>query len=400
MPLIFPVADAGAIDSVPAVLATSSDVPGVNFGSATIPAPPNFQSQVGSWNLEHQGPLVPDQYDRPLFNDYGFVVRAKTDEGEDILLWTFVYRQQGPEIIINNDVTQTCFIAGKFSDTEKIHMHDLPYISKGQNIEDYFTPSSIKFETTSNSVTWSIAGRELIYAPPYWHAKGTHAGVELDLTMTPRGDCFFHVANFEDHFDTKTHTGVAGGNIHLRVNGTIKANGKTYTITNGHGVHERILMAGFVPERINYMGKGGSPWIHGWGEQLSFFTISRDTGHNAQLSVNVDGETLAVQGPGWVITKEREQWLDPKTKQANPRKWTIFATTQKGKFEATITGYARWYYTWTRRGGILVVHTFMCDTVMTFTRNDGSVINEKGVGVVEYMRTLYNQNHTQLVESL
>lgn len=399
MPLVFPASDFGAVSSVSEIF-VASDVPVVKYGTASIPAPPSLAAQIGDWKIEDQGPLVADNYQGPLFNDYGFVVRAKSDEGEDIALWTFMYRQQGPEIIIDNDVTQTCFIAGKFSDTEKAHMHDVPFISKGQNIEDYYTPSTMEHKISSDSISWTVDQRELGYAPPHWYAKGTHADVEIDLKLTPRGTCFYHVASFEEKFDKEKQKGLAGGNNHLRVNGTIKANGKTYTITNGHGVHERIIMAGFVPERINYMGKAGSPWIHGWGEKLSFFTISRATGHNAQTSINVDGETIAVEGAGWVSTKEVEQWLDPKTKQVNPRKWTVQATTEKGKFEASVIGFARWYYTWTRRGGVLVVHTFMCDVVMTFTRNDGSVISEKGVGIVEYMRTLYNQNQTQLVESL
>ncbi|KAK4938697.1 hypothetical protein LTR10_020880 [Elasticomyces elasticus] len=401
MSLIFPEEDAGSKEDTPALFIPSSSVPEVKYGNTTNPGPPDFSAQVGPVRWDEQGPIVPNDYKKPLFNDVGLIVRAKSDEGNDVLLWIFIYRQQGPEIIIANDVTQTGFVVGEFTDKEKVHMHDTPFISKGQNLEDYYHPGAIEFEETDKKTSWKLGGREMGYlGDGKWYAKGTHAGVETDLIFTQRGDYFYHVSAWDTGFDKKLPGGIAGGNGHVRVNGTIKANGKTYTITNGHGMQERIVMAGFIPERINYMGKGGSPWMHGWGEQLSFFTISRDTGHNAQFSVNVDGETLAVMGAGWAITKENEQWLDPKTKQANPRRWTVIATTTKGRFQASVVGFARYYYTWIRRHGVLVVHQFMCDTVMTFTRNDGSVVSEKGVGMVEYMRTLYNQSQTLDEESL
>jgi hypothetical protein len=398
--LLYPLPGTETNKSEAPPILTTTGIGKATFGDATIPGPPSARDQIGPIEIKQQGQIVPNGFEGPLFNDYGFVVRAKSDEGEDILLWMFIYRQQGPEIIIANDVTQTAFIATKFSDVEKTAMHDTPFINQGQNIEDYHRIGTLETELTENKASWSIAGRELGYENGEWYAKGQHAGVEVDLRMTQRGECFYHVANYAK-WDWENNRGIAGGNLHVRVNGTIKANNKTYTIRNGHGVHERIIMAGNVPERINYMGKGGAPWMHSFGERLSFFTIFRDFSGTGQFSLTLDNELVtAVQGPGWVQVKEKESWLDPKTKQVNPRSWLVQATTELGKFEAIVTGYGRYYYTWTRRGGTLLVHCYMADVLATFTKNDGTVIQEKQLGMVEYMRTLYNQNQSQQVESL
>jgi hypothetical protein len=81
-----------------------------------------------------------------LFNDCGFVVRAKAESGEDTHLGMFTYQQRGSETIIDGDITQTLMVYGKFSDGEKKSMHDTPYINKGQNIDDYHSPGSVQIQ--------------------------------------------------------------------------------------------------------------------------------------------------------------------------------------------------------------------------------------------------------------
>jgi len=199
---------------------------------------------------------------------------------------------------------------------------------------------------------------------------------------------YYHIGQFNQ---LKNGEGDAGGIVHLRVNGTVTAKGKTFTITDGHAIHERILMAGVVPPRLDYMGGRGSPWINSWGEQLSFFILTEDTSTNSMFMITIDDESFVIQGNEYAWTEELDHWLDPKTNQVNPRTWRVRAIMEKGTLDATVTAYGRWFYTWVRRGGIILVHTFMADSVATFTRKNGSVVEEKHVAMVEYMRTLYNQ---------
>jgi hypothetical protein len=127
--------------------------------------------------------IVPDDFEPELFNDIGFVIRAKADIGEDVHLWTFVFQLQGPEIIVDGDVTQTPLVYSKFSDSEKQYMRpNAPSVNKGPNIEDYFKPGTMKIPESDTKVTWELGGRLHIClgadggASPKFHLGGDPTG--------------------------------------------------------------------------------------------------------------------------------------------------------------------------------------------------------------------------------
>ena len=348
-----------------------------------------LHSFKGPTKLENERPIVPDDYSRDLFNDMGFVLRAKADTGEDIHLWMFMYRQLKSDHIMDNEVGQTLMVQVKYDAEEKKTMHDTAFVNKGQNIDDYEPVGSLNFaESKDKGVVWSLAGRIFESQPPNWRVMGEHAGVKVDLTFTQRGDAFYHCGEFGN---LKNGEGLAGYIVHCHAKGTVTTGEKTLTISNGHGVHERIIMAGKVPARLHYMAGRGSCWLHGWGKSLSFYCLTRDLGRSSTFMLNIEGETLVTQGSENAWMEEADFWLDPKTNQMNPRKWKLRAQTDKGQFEATITAYGRAYYTWIRKGGALLVHQFCADSDAKFTKHDGSVIEEHQVASLEYMRTLYIQ---------
>jgi hypothetical protein len=68
------------------------------------------------------------------------------------------------------------------------------------------------------------------------------------------------------------------------------------TIATGYGVHERILNAGIVPPRIDYMKGRGLNWAHGWSEEFPWYIMSGDVGPTGKGYVSISGELLVVQG--------------------------------------------------------------------------------------------------------
>jgi len=344
----------------------------------------------------HTGPVLLD-YSRSyaegrlgheIFNDYGFVVRAKAETGEDFHLWLFTYQLKGPEVIIDGDVTQTLLVFGKFSDEEKTRISDNPYVNKGQNLEDYLPPGSITVKEEKDQVTWSNAGRIMVGKPPNYELSGVHAGVKVNLHFKETSDALYHHGRFED---LPPNEGRAGYLVHCKVTGSIEVQGKVLKIATGYGVHERILNAGIVPPRIDFMKGRGLNWSHGWSEEFSWYIMSGDMGPTGKGYVNIDGEVLVVQGVDKAWVNEVDHWLDPKTRQLAPYKWNIWLVTPKGRLDIVLNGYGRAFYTWTRLGGTLVVNQYVCDAVSTFTRTDGTVIKAKQMASMEYMRTLYRQ---------
>jgi len=322
-----------------------------------------------------------------FFNDYGFVVRAKTETGEDFHLWLFSYVVRGPEVIVEGDITQTLLVWGKFTDEEKKTIRDRPYVNKGQNLEDYEKPGTLTITESDGAVTWENAGRTYTGKPPIYDLGGVHAGVKVNLRFKENSKALFHHGRFED---AKPKSGDAGYLVHCDVTGSIEVNGEVLKIAKGYGVHERILTYGIVPERIDYMQGLGLSWAHGWSEEFSWYIMSGN-GPMGKAYVNIDGDLVLAEGPKNAWVQDVDRWLDPKSRQVTPYKWRIDIITPKGRLDIEMTGFARAYYTWTRVKGTLVVNQFVADAVSVFTRTDGTVIKANQMASMEYMRTLYRQ---------
>jgi len=349
-----------------------------------------YVKHVGPTTLDYERALTKGRLGagKDIFNDLGFVIRGKAESGEDVHLWMFIYETKGPEVIIDGDLTQTLMVYGKFSDEDKKSIRDAPYINKGQNIDDYEKPGSMKIEESSDKVIWSNAGRTMECTPPLWKIGGTHAGVKVDLSFKQTSDAFFHCGTFES---LAPDSGMAGYVLHGRASGTIEVDGKVLKMVNAHGVHERIFMSNTVPRRVDYMGGRGEQWVHGFGEEFSWYMLTADVSGSSTAMVNIDGKLHTVTGKKDAWTHEIGYWHDPKTNQTNPHKWESFIITDVGRLDATVTAYKRGFYTWIRRGGTLVVHQYVADCKATFTKTDGTVIESNQVASFEYMRTLYKQ---------
>lgn len=149
-----------------------------------IKYPNVYQSHVLPFKQEYEGALAKDTDYAEFFNDKGFVIRAKTDEGADLHLWSFMYQQRGPEVIVDGDLTQSLFMLTNYSDEEKQSMHDNAYINKGQNIEDYGKVGDIKIDESADEVVWSTPNRKYVCKPQ----------VRLQTTSVVylRGSCWRH----------------------------------------------------------------------------------------------------------------------------------------------------------------------------------------------------------------
>jgi len=342
---------------------------------------------VGSVSLDYSRAKTEGKNTGELFNDYGFVVRARTETGEDFHLWLFSYVVRGPEVIIEGDITQTLLVWGKFTDEEKQTIRDRPYVNKGQNLEDYEKPGSLTITESDDVVTWANAGRTYAGKPPIYELGGTHAGVKVNLTFKENSKALFHHGRFEDCNPEK---GDAGYLVHCDVTGTVEVQGKVLKIAKGYGVHERILTYGVVPPRIDYMLGIGLSWAHGWSEEFSWYIMSGN-GPMGKAYINIGGETLLAEGQENAWVEDTDRWLDPKTRQTTPYKWRIYVVTPKGRLDVTLIGYSRAFYTWTRVGGTLLVNQYVADAESKFTKTDGTVIKAKQMASMEYMRTLYRQ---------
>lgn len=349
-----------------------------------------YHCHTGPVPLAVEKKMIADDYAEEIFNDYGFVVRAQAESGEDIHLWTFIYQQQGDEIILDGDVTQTLLVYGKFSDAEKQYMNPgCATVNKGQNIENYFPPGSIKWTETDKDVKWEVGGRVHWGAPPEWKAGGEHAGVKLNLHFTQYNPAFYHCGRFED---ATAPVGNAGYIVHTRVSGTIEVHGKTLTIKNGFGIHERIKQHGIIADRTAFMSGRGLHWMHGFSEGFTWYLMRGDVGRGmSSAMINIGDKQIVLEDPTSSGVEETAHWIDPESRIVSPYKWKIWVKTAQGTLVSMISAYGRQYYTWIRRNGTLVVNQYVADAETIFTYPDGRVVEAHQMISIEHMRTLYRQ---------
>jgi hypothetical protein len=358
-----------------------------------------FSVDVGPVVLANEGPLIPDDYAHDLFTDTGFVIRGNTTSGEEFHIWLFWYQQRGEkEYVVDGDLLQIAVVLGNFTGRERKHMNDVPFINKGQNLEDYKPPGTIQFSHDDKQVTWKFENFSVTTEEGHWAVKGSYADVELDLHITPRGEEFYHAGPFEKLSGCTSNTtssnyncsGIAGGINHLYTSGTINYNGTALTIGQAQGVHERIIQAYNVPPRLDTGVGRGSFWLHGWGEQFSWFTFTSDQGYAVGM-LNIGNESHATSGPLNVTIEARDHWLDPQTDQVNPSGWYTRAILEEGIFEAEVQAFGRLHYYWLRNGGLMVVNQLTADMAMTYTPHGGEPVTDKGGAFMEVMKNLYLQ---------
>jgi len=66
-------------------------------------------------------------------------------------------------------------------------MYDNDFVRSGWHPPQYLQPEDLKIVQEDNQVTWKLEGRSYICRPPVWEVKGSHAGVEIDLTCQQSG---------------------------------------------------------------------------------------------------------------------------------------------------------------------------------------------------------------------
>lgn len=355
---------------------------------------------VGPVELANEGALVPNDYAHPLFSDTGFVIRGNTTSGEEFHLWLFYYVQRGAEeYVVDEDVLQVTMVRGNFTDEDRTHMNDAPFINKGQDLEDYRTPRTLNISKGSDEVTWRFENVSVTTRDGEWAVEGSYGDVDLNLHIAMRGEEFYHAGDFANlsgcaSKSTESNyncSGVAGGINHVYASGTIRANGTALTIDKAQGVHERIIQAYNVPPRLDVGTGRGSLWLHGWGDKFSWFTFTSDEGPFAVGMLNIGNDTHVTSGGLNVTIEARDHWLDPKTDQVNPSGWRTSAVLETGVLVAEVQAFGRAYYYWLRNGGFLVVNQMIADMTMTYTPYDGKPETDKGSAFMEYMKTFYKQ---------
>ena len=310
--------------------------------------------------------------DMDLWENHGFLLRAETDDGTDITLWTSPYIvKRGPHSYYSAemDILQTVLVATRYSEAERLVMHDNDFVAAGWCVADYLPRGTIAADHDPDRVLWKVLGREYEDAPPHWAVRGEHAGVDLDLRFEG------YVPSFGVYpHDRFAQDGIAWYEAYLRAAGTIVHGGRSLAFTDGYACHERVIVTrDHEPQKMRGHGLN---WHHLFGDRVQAWIMTSPSAAEGLAYVVVDGETFAATGPARVHIDDVEHWVDPRSWMRVPCRWRVEVETDGGTLALLSWAYARAYYPWTPfRDTVNILYWMSAQATGTFTRADGEVID-------------------------
>lgn len=164
---------------------------------------------------------------------------------------------------------------------------------------------------------WQVGNRQFISRPPYWQIKGEHMGVDVDLTLGSIGNA----TRVYGPWENLAKTGRAGYENRCWAEGTIKVDGKEYTLENGWGDHG-VLIFDHRYKQTESM-RDGYYYVWAWHEKMQmFFWVQPGSGIGSGFAYAADGREFQI-GPGQVRVSVLERWTDPVTSLDMPIRWQV-----------------------------------------------------------------------------
>lgn len=279
----------------------------------------------------------------------GFMIMGETDEGEEVSLVSCIFRvgggKEGPWQVDEGFKGQTTFLV-----SPKDHsggMQDNDFIGNRTWATDSWQPGEIV--RTDDAVIWKLGNRQHVNRPPFWEIKGEHMGVEFDLLLTGIGDAAYHKGPYKDLAENQI-----GGYEHpLCAEGTITANGKTYTLRKdkSFGCQESFLqpawdLAAVLQGETYY-------WVWWASDNVRIFIYYYPSVGKTYSHVTVDGEDIpfSENGQSNINMEELEYWIDPKTRLRVPVKWHFNMESASGTIDMDISAATRTFYSYLTTSG-------------------------------------------------
>jgi hypothetical protein len=308
--------------------------------------------------------------EQDLWENHGFLVRGRSKEGDDIMLWTSPYIvHRGPHsyYVSAMNILQTVLVKTRYSAEEKKVMHDNNFVASGWSPSEYLPSGSIKVDRGDRRVLWKVREREYEDAPPHWSIRGMHAGVDLNLSfeaLVPSFTVFPH--------DRFAQDGITWYEAYLRAKGKVSYAGKT-TDVEGYACHERVIIT--RDHEPHLMVGRGLYWHHLFDDRVQAWVMTAPTVGYGLSYVVVDGETFKCEGPQDVRIDDVDTWVDPRSGFSVPCRWRISVKTPIGLLQLEAGAYARAYYPWAPFAKTMnILYWMPAEANGTFARTSGESI--------------------------
>jgi hypothetical protein len=310
-----------------------------------------------------------------LWEEDCFVMVGESEE-HDLFLWTTVYslkgHGQGVWMVKDGAEQETLFMAiPKERRGKGLQDHD--FVRVGWHPGRRGQGSDLKVERHADKVVWSLGDRQYISAPPVFHVRGAHGGVDVDITYRQAAPAFWEWGPFA----TAAERDRGGYDAMCRVEGTIKAGGKTYVIKKATGIKERITVGQssnpirtLAPPREMY-------WLFTMAEETGIFLFHPGPPGLDLGTVVHEGRHLLYKpklGHGNVTLTELEHWHDPRSGLYFPTRWHLNMSSTEGVVDLDINSHGRSWFNWVLSEGVRMCAYLLATANGSFTRPDGTTV--------------------------
>lgn len=298
-----------------------------------------------------------------------FLVMGETEEGEEVSLVAGLMRNGGGRdgcwMVDDAFLGQTTFLVVPKSGG----MHDNDFIGNRTWATDGWTGDVVK---TKDSVIWKTGNRQHICRPPYWELKGENYGVELDLLLTAMGDASIHKGPYAE----LATRGEAGYEQPMFCEGTIKAEGKTYTLIKekSFGCQEKFTCPAWDLAKV--LTGTHYYWIWWANESVRIFLYWYPSAGRTFSHVVVDGKDIefSENGRNDFTLDETEWWIDPRTRMRVPIKWHFNIRSPNGVIDLDVVASSRTFYSFLTQSGATIHYAMHSHSEGGLSLSDGRSI--------------------------
>jgi len=288
-----------------------------------------------------------------LWEETAFAMVAESGK-HDILMWTagYLLKGNGRGVWIDRQAAERDILFIAVPRAQRGRMADNAFVRTGWHPGERFAFDDVRIERSADTVAWQFGEQRFVsqptHQPPRWRAQGRVAGLELDLTYTQLGHPLWNWGSFAAAAQAER----AGYDVFARVDGSIRAGNTTFTIANGQGVREHILVGQSCDPIRNLPASRVMWWLYATKGELgvNFFrpgTVDIGTVHDGGHQIKFN----PAAGLGTIRYDTLEHWEDPRNGYHLPVRWHLHMGSADCTVDLDIRCHGRAYEHWTLDAG-------------------------------------------------
>ena len=316
------------------------------------------QSGATPVTLDDEADHIKDLPPKDLWEESAIILIAET-ETHDVLLWNAMYilKGHGENLWIKKDGVEHDIVFIAVPKSQRGQMTDNNFARTGWHPTQRLPADALKIDRQADRTIWTLQDESFICRPPIWEVKGSHGGVELDLTYEQVGKAIWNWGPFSGAMEKDR----AGYDVFATVNGTIKTGGLNLEIKNGQGVREHIA----VGQSCNVIRNLPPPRVMWW-----LYASKDDIGVNYFRpgvvdigKVNIGDREIhfnPAAGLGSISYQNLQYWEDPRSGYNLPIRWHLNMSSAEAIVDFDIKCHGRGYFHWTVSNGIRLYCYQLC----------------------------------------